>query len=171
EQLFVGDAGTTEPSDASRRVGVTWTNFNRLTPNLTVDFDVSFARARFARRADGEAYIPGALESVVTAGLSWAPGVQGPYASLRLRHFGAYPLVEDNSVRAAPSSLVSASAGWALGALRIGVSVLNLLDSDDSDIEYFYESRLPGEPAGGLSDVHFHSFEPRQVRLTASWGL
>jgi hypothetical protein len=47
--------------------------------------------------------------------------------------------------------------------------VLNLLDSDDHDIDYFYASRLPGEPADGVEDIHFHIFEPRQIRLQATW--
>jgi hypothetical protein len=43
--------------------------------------------------------------------------------------------------------------------------VLNLLNSRDHDITYFYASRLPGEPAGGVEDIHFHPVEPRTVRL------
>ena len=44
------------------------------------------------------------------------------------------------------------------------VDVLNLLDSDDDDITYFYASRLAGEPAEGVEDLHFHPIEPRTVR-------
>jgi hypothetical protein len=46
--------------------------------------------------------------------------------------------------------------------------VLNLFDRKVSDIEYFYASRLAGEPAGpdegGFNDVHFHPAEPLSVR-------
>ena len=49
------------------------------------------------------------------------------------------------------------------------LEVLNLLDSTDHDIDYFYASRLPGEPAAGIEDIHFHIFEPRQFRLQATW--
>ena len=49
--------------------------------------------------------------------------------------------------------------------------VLNLLDSDDRDIEYFYASRLAGEPLDGAEDRHFHRFEPRQVRVTLTINL
>lgn len=51
------------------------------------------------------------------------------------------------------------------------VSALNLLDSDADDIQYFYASRLEGEPADGVEDVHFHPVEPRQVRAALVWGL
>jgi hypothetical protein len=45
----------------------------------------------------------------------------------------------------------------------------NLLDRDDSDLEYFYPSRLPGEPAEGVEDVHFHPVEKPSARLSATW--
>ncbi len=41
----------------------------------------------------------------------------------------------------------------------------NLLNSKVSNIEYYYASRLPGEPAGGVNDVHFHPVEPLTFRL------
>lgn len=49
---------------------------------------------------------------------------------------------------------------------RVNITVINLLDSKDSDIEYFFRSRLPGEPAAGVEDVHSHPVAPRQVRAT-----
>ena len=55
--------------------------------------------------------------------------------------------------------------GWAGEAWRLQVDALNLLDSDDHDIDYYYASRLPGEPTGGVEDIHFHVFEPRQFRV------
>src|SRR5205085_4255293 len=39
ELLFVGDAGTTEPSRPSRRVGVEWTSQYKVLPWMTLDFD------------------------------------------------------------------------------------------------------------------------------------
>lgn len=171
ELLFVGDAGTTEASPGSRRLGATWTNAFRITPTLTGDADVSLADARFPDAPTGEDRIPGALEHVVTAGLTWEPGADGPWAVARLRHFGAYPLVEDDSERADPTTLANLSAGWRFGALRVGASLLNVLDSKDADIQYFYSSRLEGEPVGGIDGRHVHPVEPRQLRLTLSWGL
>ncbi|MDZ4761759.1 MAG: hypothetical protein SGJ21_11865 [Alphaproteobacteria bacterium] len=45
------------------------------------------------------------------------------------------------------------------------VNVLNLFDSDDCDIAYYYESRLGGEPAN-LEDIHVHSVDSLQIRLS-----
>ena len=47
ELLFVGDAGTTEPSRPSRRVGVEWTNKYKILPWMTLDLDLAYTRARF----------------------------------------------------------------------------------------------------------------------------
>ena len=43
-------------------------------------------------------------------------------------------------------------------------SVFNVLDARASDIDYFYTSRLPGEPADGIDDIHTHPTAPRTVR-------
>jgi len=171
ELLFVGDAGTTEPSDRSRRVGVTWTNFWRPLPRLSVDADVSLTRARYVGPPDGEDYVPGAIENVIAAGIVWDSPGDGPLAALRVRHLGAYPLIENDSVRSGATTLVNARVGWRFGAIQVYASVLNLFDVEQSDIEYWYASRLLGEPAAGIEDVHFHPVEPRQLRAGVSWGM
>ena len=38
-------------------------------------------------------------------------------------------------------------------------------DSDDHDIDYFYASRLPGEPEEGIEDLHYHPVEPEMFAL------
>ena len=70
ELLFVGDAGTTEAGRPSRRVGLEWTNYARLTPWLTVDGDLVFSRARFRDDDPAGARIPGALDRVISGGLT-----------------------------------------------------------------------------------------------------
>ena len=150
---------------------MTLTNFYRIDDSWTADLDVSFTKARLLDAPAGEDRIPGAMERVIAAGFGYEPTGDGPFGTVRLRHFGAYPLIEDNSVRAQSSSLVNLSAGYELGRARITAQVLNVLDDENSDIQYFYTSRLPGEPADGVEDVHFHPSEPRELRITVSWGL
>ena len=171
ELLFTGDGGTTEPSAASDRWGITWANFYRPIARLSLDADVSFAHARFTGIPTGQDHIPGALENVVAAGVTWSAPSGGIFASLRLRHFGAYPLMEDNSVRAPSADLVNAEVGYAVSRLRLQVSVLNVFNEVADDIAYYYTSRLAGEPAEGVDDIHFHPVEPRQARATVAWGL
>ncbi len=169
ELLFIGDGGATEPTDGSRRQGVTWANFYRPIPQLSLDTDVSLARARFTAVTAGEDHVPGALERVISSGVTW-DSPRGFRGALRLRHFGSYPLIEDNTVRATATTLLNASVGVRFSEVRVDLSVLNLLDRKANDIQYYYASRLRGEGADGVQDIHFHPVEPRQLRLALRWG-
>src|SRR4029079_16329205 len=134
ELLFTGDAGATEASAASRRRGVTFANFYRPTPSLALDADVSLAHAEFSGVGAGQTHIPGALENVIASGITYSPANTGIFGSLRLRHFGAYPLSEDNSLRARPSNLVNSEIGYRLpSGTRIQLTLLNLLNRTAED--------------------------------------
>ncbi len=91
ELLFVGDAGTTEAGRPSRRVGVEWTNYARLAPWLTLDADLAWSHARFTGDDPAGDFIPGALDRVISAGVTVEPR-QPLFGSLRVRHFGPRPL-------------------------------------------------------------------------------
>jgi len=67
-------------------------------------------------------------------------------------------------VRSRPTSLLNAVFVQDLGRASVMIEVLNLTDSKRDDIAYAYASRLPGEPAAGVDDIHFHPVEPRTVR-------
>jgi len=171
ELVFAGDAGTTEPSRPSRRYGVEWSNTWRARPWLTLDADVSLSKARF--RGDGAAgdLIPGAVQNVVSAGIS-VDSLASFFGSLRVRYFGPRPLVEDGSVSSKATTTVNALLGYELiRGLRAQVEVYNLLNAKVSDIDYYYASRLPGEPAGGVDDVHFHPVAPRSARVGLVYGF
>lgn len=170
ELLFVGDAGTTEASDGSRRVGVEFTNFWRLNRHWAFDLDVAFTRARFRDVDEGQDRIPGALENVVAAGVAFDLA-SGVFGAARVRHLGEFPLIEDDSVRAESTTLVNASLGYRWRWVRIAATLLNVFDEEDSDIQYFYASRAPGEPADGVEGIHFHPVEPRQLRVSVGYGL
>jgi len=165
ELLFLGDAGTTEASRPSQRYGAEWANFYKVLSWLTLDFDLSYSRARFIDSDPAGRRIPGAIELAIATGAT----VELPYGffgSLRARYFGPRPLIEDNSVRSDATTLLNLQAGYKYKNWRAQLDVLNLLNSKDNDIDYFYVSRLPGEPAAGVADVHFHPVEPRTVRFS-----
>lgn len=169
ELVFVGDGGATEASWPSRRLGVEWTNHYRPRPWLALDLDAAVTEARFTDRDPAGDEIPGALEHVVSAGVG-IDGLGRWSGGLRLRWLGGYPLIEDDSVRAGSTALLNARVAWrATERLTLALEGFNLLDREDSDIEYFYASRLPGEPEEGVEDVHFHPVEKPSARLSASW--
>ena len=72
----------------------------------------------------------------------------------------------------AASPSVNLEAGYKVTpSLRLAVDVFNLLDAKHSDIDYFYPSRLPGEPAEGVDDLHFHPTLPRTARVSLVVGF
>ena len=89
---------------------------------------------------------------------------RGLHVSVNARYLGDAPLVEDGSVRSDASWLVHAGMAWHRGRAEFGLDLFNLLDSGDDDIAYYYASRLAGEPASGILDMHFHPLEPRTLR-------
>jgi hypothetical protein len=165
ELLFVGDAGTTEPGRPSRRIGVEWTNYARLASWLTVDADLALSRARFRDDDPAGNYIPGALDRVISAGLTVE--AQKPlFGSVRVRHFGPRPLVEDATVASKSTTLWNGELGYRLtGKSRLVLEFFNIFNAHVSDIDYFYASRLSGESADGVEDIHTHPALPRSVRF------
>jgi hypothetical protein len=175
ELVFDGDAGDTAPSRPSRRLGFELQSFYRPSRWLALDADYSRSRARFtdlaatgATGAIGD-HIPGAIGSAAAIGVT-VPDAHRFFGSLRWRYFGPRPLIEDASVRSHSTSLFYLDAGCTLPRnLRLTVEVFNLFDVKASDVDYYYTSRLPGEPAAGVPDVHFHPAEPRSVRLVVAY--
>lgn len=170
ELVFVGDGGSTEPNDATRRYGAEATVFWRPDDWLTLDLAGAVTRARFHNVEPGQTRIPNSVDEVVSAGaaLDFGKGITG---SLRLRHFGKAPLIEDDSARSKPTTLVNAGVYYAPGNIKLSVDILNIFGSRDNDITYFYASRLQGEPAAGVEDYHLHPVEPRQLRVSARYSF
>jgi hypothetical protein len=68
-------------------------------------------------------------------------------------------------VRSKATTLVYADVGYRITpSVSLGLSVFNLLGAKVSDIDYYYVSRLPGEPDAGVADVETHPSEPRELR-------
>ena len=174
ELVFVGDAGTTEPGPPSRRYGVEFANYYEPAEKTALDFDISWTHARFDDVPGSENEIPGAIPLVISGGVTQR-FPHDLYAAVRLRYLGDYPLTESGDHDSGSTTLVNLRIGWdqaaAAGVVpgRKGdwsahVDFLNLFDSHDRDIAYFYESRLRGEDSG-VEDIHFHPVEPFQVRV------
>ncbi len=171
ELLFVGDAGTTEAGRPSRRTGFELANFYKLSDWLTIDADIAFAKARFRETAPEGDRIPGAVEGVASAAV--AVDNLGPwFGAVQLRYFGPRPLLEDNSVRSNSSATVNARAGYKITPkVTVELDVFNLFNRQVSAIDYYYTSRLPGEPAEGVADKHFHPIESRSLRVALNMAF
>jgi outer membrane receptor protein involved in Fe transport len=145
---------------------VEWTNYARLTDWLRLDADASFSRARFVGAAADADHVPGAVGRVISAGFT-VESEQPVFGTLRLRHFGPRALVEDDSVRSESTNVFNGEVGYRVAAgVNLVLELYNLFDAEVSDIDYFYASRLPGEPVGGVEDIHTHPALPRTGRVS-----
>ena len=161
ELVYVGDAGVTEESGASKRRGVEWNNRWVPVPWFLLDADFAWTHARF----DNGDRIPNAIDRVASVAATLRE--LGPWsATLQLRYLGPGALVEDNSVRSHSSVLTNLRVSRQLGPnAELTLDVFNLFDREVNDIQYFYESQLPGE-ATPVADRHVHPAEPRTARLS-----
>jgi len=164
ELLYIGDAGATEASGASKRRGIELGVVYNPIRWLIVDGDAAWSHSRF----DNGDRIPNAVESVISLGFA-ANHPSGFNGGLRFRNFGAAPLIEDNSRRSSSTTVVNLEVGYAstLG-WKASIGIYNMADAEDNDITYFYESQLANE-AAPVEDIHFHPVEPRTVRASVSY--
>ena len=168
ELVFSGDAGDTSPSRASYRRGVEWNNHYIATRWLLIDLDLALSRTRFTQDDPVGNYVPGSVERVASFGV--AVTELGPwFGEFHVRYFGPRTLIEDNSQRSRSTTLASLRAGYKIDRnWKVALDVFNLFDREANTIDYFYTSRLQGEPAAGVDDSHFHPVEPREFRLTVT---
>ncbi len=172
ELLFVGDAGETEPSRASKRYGIEWNNHYIATPWLLFDADLALSRARFSGSDPSDAtlgrHIPGSIQSVASVGATVTD--LGPwFGQFQLRYFGPRALDENNARRSKATTLAYLRAGYKFSKnVKVALDVFNLFNRAGSDLDYAYASRLKGEPAAGVNDIHFHPVEARSFRVSLS---
>lgn len=191
ELVFSGDAGDTEPSGATTRYGIEWGNTYQINNWLHADFNAAFSRARFDRNVEpddtgcGDAavgfgciqtaaivgrYIPNSPTNVIDAGLT-AQHPSGWFGSIKARHFGESPLVEDNSAKSPAYTTFDLQVGYQRPRQWLAaVDVFNLFDKKWDDIEYYYASRLQGE-AAARPDYVVHPGVPLTVRAHFQYFL
>jgi hypothetical protein len=119
--------------------------------------------------APGFDRIPNALEAAGELGVAATFGRFN--AALRVRYAGPRPLNEDNSVRGPATTVVNLRAARTFGPVEVSAELLNLFNTARADADYFYGSRLPGEPQEGVEDVHSRTVEPRMLRVSAKVTL
>jgi outer membrane receptor protein involved in Fe transport len=165
EQVYVGDAGTTEPSAASRRLGVeshaSWTTFAW----LTLDANITLTRARF-RRVGAEDVVP--LAPTRTAGGGVTASKEGfGLATLRLRQLAPRPATEDRRLVADGYTLLSARLARRFQRFELAADFDNLLGSTWREVQFATESQLKDETEP-VDEVHLVPGWPLSAQVTVS---
>ena len=165
ELVYNGDVGATEPGPASERYGVEWANYYSPKRWLVLDGDVSWSRAYFTDVPAEHRFVPEAVGTVVSAGAS-IDNFHRTFASVRLRYFGPRALVDDASVESQATTLINLEGGYQIRRnVRVTGEIFNVFNNAVSDIDYYFTSRLPGEPLAGVNDIHSHPAVPRTARV------
>jgi hypothetical protein len=164
ELLFVGDAGTSEPNDPTTRRGIELATFWEINDYLVLDASFTKNHARFKNAPDGFDRVPDAHEVTVNMGITLVHP-SGFTGSFRMRHFGDAPLEESDSIKKEGATLYNLGISYTTNRWDLGFDVLNVFNSDDNDIEFWFESQLLNED-DPEEDFHFHPVESRAYRAT-----
>ena len=172
ELVFVGDAGTTEPTGQSERYGVEWTNYYKPLDWLTLDADFAFSTAHYTNVPSDQKYVPNSVRRVVTSG-AVVDLTNGFFGTARVRYFGDVPLNEADSYNAGDTTLVNLGLGYQQEAYKFELEVFNLLNSQRYDIAYNYSYRTQSDVfrninPEGVNGVIMHPVEPQMFRFIAT---
>ena len=171
ELVFVGDAGTTEARGPTRRYGAEVGARGQIYGPLYFNGSFTWTHAEFK---DTGLAIPLAPELTAYAALllRWPEGLS---SQLQMTYLGVRPLTEDRTINA-PSWIdfdlterYQLPVKLSYGRFEAFLFVQNLFDTQWEQATFAFQSRLPGEPAGGVTDIHFVPGNPRFVMGGLAW--
>ncbi len=171
ELVFVGDAGTTDSSGPSRRLGVEIATRIDVTDWLTFRGDVAYTSARNAGGPIVQApRFVGKASLVVERG--------GFRAELGARSLGErYATEASRSIRLSDYTVLDLGLRYRAGDWEVGLSVENLMDRDWRSSEFLYPSCAPLEvgtslacpTSGGGPGIEDRHFTPGNRRNLLVW--
>jgi hypothetical protein len=191
ELVFSGDAGDTAPRGATTRSGLELGNSYEINSWLRAQLHGAYTKARFDSDAAPDdlgcstaapanpcaapislvgRYVPNSPTNIIDASLT-AQRESGWFGSVKVRHFGEAPLVEDNSAKSPAYTTVDAQVGFRrTDRWLAALDLFNIADVKWNDIEYFYVSRLKNEINAG-PDYVVHPGVPFTLRLHVQFFL
>ena len=114
-------------------------------------------------------YIPLAPRSTSSGGLTFRKPT-GLNGSLRYRYMGNRPANEDNSIVAKGYFIADAQLNYTQKRYNVGLSVLNILNTEWKETQFATESRLKNETVP-VEEIHFTAGSPFFARLTLTYYL
>lgn len=163
ELVYVGDAGTTEASGESRRMGFDMEIKLQLADWIWADLDLNLSDGRYPGEPEGANYIPLAPRLTSQGGINFLHP-RGFDGAIRYRYLGDRPANEDNSVLALGYFLGNIVLGYSFKGFRVFVQIENLLNAEWNEAQFDTESRLFNE-AEPVSELHFTPGNPFNVQV------
>lgn len=158
EFVYVGDAGIVEAGGKTQRQGIDFGLRYQLTDWLFIDADVNLTEAKALNVPSEENKIPLAPTFTSIGGLSFRfpSGING---SLRYRYLGDRAANETNSLTAEGYFLLDAVLNYTRPKYQLGISIVNLTNSEWKEAQFDTESRLQNE-IDPVSEIHFTPGSP-----------
>jgi outer membrane receptor protein involved in Fe transport len=165
ELTYDADAGQDSASAPSRRQGVELSGEYRPWRWIELNTDLAASKARYRNDVapyglDGP-YIANAPNFIGSFGV--LVDNLGPwFGGLQWRKLGAYPINDGDKYPQDPGySELNLDAGYKINAhLKVQLSIYNVLNTRAESSAFYYTSRLPGEPADGVTGIQIHPLEP-----------
>ncbi len=158
ELVFVGDDGTTEARGRTHREGVEFGV--KVQPLDWLSFTGDFTYTTKAEFVDTGTPIPLApiwtARADITVRLPW-----GLSSSFEMRYLGDRPADEERQFTARGYTLFNWTGRYRYRNLEAFLSIENLTNVQWREAQFAFTSRLPGEPAQGVNDLHFTPGAPR----------
>ena len=173
ETTYDPDVGQDSAGPASRRRGFELNLTYQAAAWLELYASYSADHSRFKTPFDdGTGHVGEYLPNAPFATGSFAAYVKelGAWSGgLQYRYLGAYPLSADGAVRGSGYGEWNGDIRYAFASgWNLALGVYNIMNTKANAAEFWYIDRLPGEPAAGVADIHFHPLEPASVRLTVA---
>jgi outer membrane receptor protein involved in Fe transport len=169
EQVYVGDEGTTEPSDPTTRIGAEVGARLYFGRWLFADADAAFTRAEYQTSGENGNAVALAPTRTLTAGVGFRAPF-GTFGSIRIRSLADRPATEDESITAEGFTVVDAQVGHRIGPIELSLDVQNLFNASWREVQFASETRLENEPAP-VEEIHFVPGWPFTImgRVAAYW--
>jgi outer membrane receptor protein involved in Fe transport len=146
----------------SRHQGLEWYNEAKWGP-WRAELCLAWSQARFRDLATGQDRVPGSIPRTGYLGVGWKQS--GLAVDLKYRSLGGYALSADNRISAGRQEALELRLERDWGAWGAAVEVSNAFNLRQRNQEYYYVSRLPGEPAAGVADRHLKTSDPQAIRI------
>jgi len=195
ETVWLGDEGTTESSDATKRYGGELETRFEITEWLAADLDLTATKSAFVlNRGNGDSV-------ALAPRFTWAGGISARHPTNGLRGgfrfygVGDRPATEDEFITAEGFTVFDLHLGYRLRRFDVGLDIENLLNSKYKAAQFATTSRMRYEPAtnapssgsvcsngsraitspdgnfGGCEDNHFTPGYPLTIRLMTTFYL
>jgi outer membrane receptor protein involved in Fe transport len=160
ELVWAGDEGTTEPKGKTQRQGIEGEFRYQMLDWLSADLDTSYTWAKFVK--SGEA-VPLAPRFLAYGGFT-ARHPSGIEGRIQMRSVGDRWGDEQRVSTIHGYTIFDLLAKYKWDRYEFLFSIINLANKKWRAAQFFHESRLPGEPPGGVNDIHFTPGEPLTIK-------